>query len=269
MSIHFAELTSPELDERACAGALVVMPVGTIEQHGAHLPVNTDVIIAESLAREAAREVADEIPVLLMPAVWTGYSGNEVARWCGTIRVRTRVFANVILDVCRSLIQMGFTRIVVINAHGHHPAILEMAAREVADECGVYIAIVDAAKMAAEAFQACRKSPPGGAVHGGEYETSLMLHLGHRVELERATDGEVMRYRSEFFPGDGFAGSKKAFWSTWGLQQSRTGVYGDPTVASAETGKVVFEAAVEQCARFLREYYAKHTTDEEHDRRAR
>jgi creatinine amidohydrolase len=255
MSIEFAELTSPELAEHARAGALVVIPVGNVEQHGGHLPVNTDVVLADDLARAAADRVAGDIRVLVMPAVWTGYSGKEVAQWCGTIRVRSRVFADLMFDLCRSLIEMGFGRIVIVNGHGHHPALLEMVAREIADELGVYIAIVDVAKMAAEAFQACRKSPPGGAIHGGEFETSLMLHLGRRVEMTRATNEDMMRYRSAFCPGDGFAGSRKAFWSTWGLQRSRTGIYGDPTVASADTGKRVFEAAVEQCAAFFREFH--------------
>jgi len=254
MSYFFGDLTSPELDALVQRGAVVLCPVGQIEEHGRHLPVDTDAVIAERVATAVAQRVEDEMPVLVMPTLWTGYSAKAVARWTGTLRVRMRVFADLVFDVCRSLIEMGLDRIVIINAHGHHPALLETAAREIADDCGVHIAVVNVWSMGAEAFSAVRKSRPGGAIHGGEFETSLMLYFGAPVDMSKATDEDIMRYNSEFVPADGFAGSKKVFWSTWGIQESTTGIYGDPTVASADTGRVVFEAIVANTARFVREF---------------
>jgi creatinine amidohydrolase len=115
---------------------------------------------------------------------------------------------------------------------------------------------VDVAKMAAPAVVEGRRSAPGGCIHGGEFETSLMLHFGADVDMDEADDGDVFRYHSSHFPGDGFAGSKAAFWSTWGIQRSETGIYGDPTCASAEFGAAIFETAVENLCDFLREYHA-------------
>jgi creatinine amidohydrolase/Fe(II)-dependent formamide hydrolase-like protein len=83
-----------------------------------------------------------------------------------------------------------------------------------------------------------------------------MLYLGARVQMDRAHAEDVFRHHSEHFPGDGFAGSKAAFWSTWGIQRSTTGIYGDPTVADAEFGRQVFETAVDNLCSFLREYHA-------------
>ncbi len=251
----FGELTSPEIGELVESNALVLLPVGQTEEHGNHLPVNADTVIAASITRAAAEQLADELAVVVMDPVWAGYSGAELAKWPGTIRVRTRVVADYLFDIIHSLTAMGFRKIATVNGHGHHPAILEMVAREIADATGVYIACIEAAKMAAPAVVEGRKSQPGGCIHGGEFETSLMLYLGARVQMDQAHSEDVFTYHSASFPGDGFAGFKAAFWSTWGIQRSQTGIYGDPTVASAEFGEKVFEIAVANLCDFLREFY--------------
>ncbi len=256
--LRFAELTSPEIGTWLERGALALLPVGQIEEHGPHLPVNADLVIAERAAEAAAALVHPDPPVLLLPGVWSGYSATIMQQWPGTIRLRTRVLADMVHDIVLSLTEMGFRKIVLLNGHGHHPALLEMVAREIADETEVAIAVVEAAKMAAEAVRKHRKSPPGGCIHGGEFETSLMLHLGQRVEMSLAPADARFTYESENVPGDGFSGSKRAFWSTWAIQPTASGIYGDPTVASAETGRLIFESMVANVAGFMREY-ARHS----------
>ncbi len=256
----FGELTSPEIAQFMERNALVLLPIGQTEEHGNHLPLNADTVIAQSITRAAAEQLEDELPVLVMDAIWAGYSGVEVAKWPGTIRVRTRVMADYFFDIIHSLTEMGFRKIATVNGHGHHPAILELVAREIADATGVYIACVEAAKMAAPAVIEGRKSEPGGCIHGGEFETSLLLYLGARVQMDKAHSDDVFTYHSSNFPGDGFAGSKAAFWSTWGIQRSETGIYGDPTVASAEFGEKIFTTAVANLCDFLREFHSTEAT---------
>jgi creatinine amidohydrolase len=251
----FAALTSPQIGRFAEDNALCLLPVGQVEEHGRHLPTGTDTVIAHSVVRAAAEELHPEPPTLVLPALWAGYSGKELTRWPGTIRVRTRVVADVVYDVVHSLTDMGFAKIIIVNGHGHHPAILEMVAREIADDTGVYIAVMDAAKLAAQAVQAHRQSAPGGCIHGGEFETALMLHLGQPVDMDLATDEDTFTFDSPVFPRDGFSGSKKAFWSTWGIQASKTGIYGTPSVATEEFGRIVFEAMVGELVDFSREYW--------------
>jgi creatinine amidohydrolase len=251
----FSELTSPQIAEIIARRPLALLPVGQVEEHGPHLPVNTDALIAERVTGTTAARLKD-LPCLLLPTVWSGYSGRELAKWAGTIRLRTRVFADMMFDIIRSLTEMGIEKIVTVNGHGHHPALLEMVAREIADATGVYIACAEVAKMAAPAVQEHRQSPPGGCIHGGEFETSLLLYFGANVNMELAHDRDLFKYQSDNFPGDGFVGSKKAFWSTWGIQRSETGIYGDPTCAKAEFGRLVFEAAVENLESFCREYHS-------------
>lgn len=252
---QFGQLNSPQLSELIRRRPLTILPIGQLEEHGPHLPLNTDVVIAERLAHECAEQLHD-LPCIVLPAIWSGYSGRELEQWPGTLRVRTRVFADLVYDVVNSLVAMGLTKVVTINGHGHHPALLEMVAREVADATGVYIACVDVAKMAAPAVARHRRSAPGGCIHGGEFETSLMLYLTADVDMNLATAEDIFRYSSPNVPADGFAGSKRAFWSTWGIQRSNTGIYGDPTVASRETGEAIYRETVQNLLSFLREFHA-------------
>jgi len=257
MSIYFADKNWVELQKMIKKKALVILPVGTIEEHGMHLPVNTDVVIAEEVARRIGEEMRKRIPLLVMPAVWSGYSAKEMSRWPGTIRVRARVVMDTIFDICSSLIDMGFKKIVIINAHGHHTELLRLAAREIADKYGVYIAVTDPAVMAKDEMQKIRISKRGGAIHGGEYETSLMLYLNQPVDMKKATGQDIMRYHSRFYAGDNFAAPNRVFWSTWGIQKSKTGIYGDPTVATSQTGKRLMEAILKNYIAFIREFYRK------------
>ena len=87
MSVYFADKSWVELQKMIKRNALIIFPVGTIEEHGMHLPVNTDVVIAEEVAGRVAEKLKKKIPLFVMPAIWAGYSAKEMTRWPGTIRV--------------------------------------------------------------------------------------------------------------------------------------------------------------------------------------
>lgn len=257
MSIYFGDLNWPQLQETIEKNTVILIPVGTVEEHGRHLPVSTDALIATEIARRTAEKLKDELPVLVTPTVWTGYSAKEMSRWPGTIRIRPEVLIDLVYDLLASLAEMGFKKIVLLDCHGHHSGILNVAVRKASDAFGIYPAIVSPAAFSKEIFAGIRKSKTGGAIHGGEWETSLMLYFGQPVNMAEATKEDIMRYHSEFFPGDGFIGGKGVFWSTWGIQKSKTGIYGDPTCASIETGEKCCQAIIENLSRFLKEYLAK------------
>jgi creatinine amidohydrolase len=257
VSFYFADRSWPQLKEAVERDTLLLLPVGTVEEHGPHLPVSTDAVIATRVAAAVATAMGSEIPLLVLPTVWTGYSAKEMSRWPGTIRVQPETLIAMLFDVCTSLIDMGFHKIVILDCHGHHSGILNVTARKIADARGIYMAVTSPARFSAAAFRQVRRSEQGGAIHAGEWETSLMLYFGEPVDMARATDTDVMHYHSEFYAGDNFTGDNLVFWSTWGLQPSQTGAYGDPTVATAETGGAILAAIVERYSRFLREFYQK------------
>ncbi len=257
MSFYFQDQTSPKLKTYIDRGAVVLVPLGTIEEHGNHVPVGADMMMAEDTSRDIAKawnEQVNDPPMLVLPAFWSGYSMHLMKAWPGTITVRPRVVLEAMTDIVVSLIDMGFYRIVVSNNHGHHDGIIRQLARDVADLRNVWIAVFQPTSFCAEKFSQIRKSAPGGAIHGGEFETSILLHYDRPVDMSKLTNIDHMKYSNKFCPADGWSGSKSVIWSTWGLQPSKTGIYGDPTVASKETGKQVAQAIVENAIEFLKEF---------------
>jgi creatinine amidohydrolase len=236
---------------------LLILPIGTTEEHGPHLPVDTDARIAEAYGTRLAAAVEPEIPVLLMDTIRYGYSMKIMRQWPGTIIVRSRVFMDMIFDICRSVLDMGFEKLVILDCHGHHGGLLNTVSRELCDATDKPVAIISPAVLSRDEFNAVRKSPAGGGLHGCEWETSILLYVSPEVvDMSKATNQDIMRYHSDFVAGDNFTGRQRVTWSTWYLQASKTGVYGDPTVASAETGKIIMDAAAANGARFLREYWS-------------
>lgn len=267
MSLYFHHLTSPEVGEAAERNTLVLLPVGQVEEHGPHLPLETDCIIARETARVVAEEIASEIPVLILPTVWTAYTVRQVARWPGLITFREpESMIQMIYDILASLVENGFCRIVIVNAHGNNPAVLELACRKIGSDYNVFPALTYVLGMSKTIGPQVRKSVMGGCGgHAGEEETALLLHLApDMVHMDHATDEDIVRYQTRFFPGDIYSDIPNRVsgihWSTWGVVASKTGVYGDPTAATAETGKALFEEIVRNYKDFLREYYAHEPT---------
>jgi creatinine amidohydrolase len=258
MENRFEYLTSEELRERIAQKPLLVMGIGTIEEHGAHLPTGTDLFITQRFMDDfAARLSANgRIPFLTLPAIWTGYSAREMQRWPGTIRMRSRTVMDMMREIVGSLCEMGFEKILILNGHGHHTELLRVVAREVADDHGVYPAVSNFLYLGAKEYNEVRKGEAGSSIHGGEDETSVMLHYGYDCHPDLYTDVDHVTYHTDFMAGDNFIGSTKVFWSTWNYHPSKTGLLGDPTHASAETGKVLIEACLDKLEAFAYEYWS-------------
>ena len=254
-TIHYTDLRWPEIGELAANGGIVLLPIGQTEEHGPHLPVGCDYFIATETARAVAEAAADEIPVVTLPALWCGYSGHDLFNWPGTISLPPEVMIAVIENVCLSLGRSGFRKVVTMNSHGHHVGIARVAARKVADQSDVCVVVTDIWKMANDAVSELRESELGGCCHAGEYETSLLLHFGKRVQMSAAIDEPVVPH-SKLVSGDNFGPGSRVFWSTWRYQQSKTGTYGCPSSATAEKGKQMFEGTVAAYLDLLRELHA-------------
>lgn len=256
MTVDFLLKTSPEIEEAILQNAVVLLPIGQVEEHGPHLPVGTDTFIAEGVAQRVAEALEGEVPVLLMPAVWSAFSVDAVGKWPGLVKLRTRTMIDLVHDIVASLLRQGFRKILLMNGHGNNPGILDVALRELADEFDSTPVLANIWTFSAESFSRVRRSAPGGAIHADEYETAMILALGYPVNMSKAPGGESFRFESKFRARDNFSGKNMVTWSTWKLQQSQTGVYGDPTVATVETGEIVLEDTVQKFSELVREYYA-------------
>jgi len=246
MNKKFVEKTYEELKEAISKDTVVLIPVGQTEEHGLHLPVKTDAFIAEKICERIAE--LSEIPVLVMQTIYYGYSTKEVFNWPGCPGIKIETFISLVYDICSSLVKMGFKKIVIVSSHGNHTGALEVVVRKIADDFGIYMALTVPTVIAKEKINKILEMGWRGSCHGGEYETSLMLYLDEKsVKMKKATDVDILKIDKKFYPG-------KVFISTWGLQKSKTGIYGAPEAATKEKGEKIFNAIIEEYLEFLREF---------------
>ena len=256
MSFNFGEKTWPELLEYVNKNALIILPVGEVEEHSLYLPVDTDSRIASFLASEIADEIKNEIPVLVMPTVWAGYTPKEVGKWPGAMRIAIPVFSEYIHGICSSLADMGFSKLMMLDCHGQHAPMLNIVTKQIADEYNFYYTVASPYVMTAKEFNTFRKSERGGVCHACEWETSMILLISPElVKIDKFSNVDIIVHHSDYIAGDSVSGGQKVVWSTWGLQKSKNGAYGDPTVADVETAKMIIRAVRKNFREFLNEYY--------------
>ncbi len=245
MSFYFGEKTWVELQELIEKDALIIIPVGTTEEHGRHLPVETDAMIAEMFGKEIGKALQDKIPVLVTRPIYFGYSMDIVTKWPGTVKIRTRVFMDYVFDIIDAMMKMGFSKIALLDCHGNHDGLLRTVMREIADKHGKFICILSPAKLSEHVYKKLKKDPEGD-IHGGEWETSMILaYRPELVKKDEYTNVDAIRCNNEL----------RGPVSTWGLQKTKTGLFGDPTYASAELGEACLKAGVEEAVRILIKYY--------------
>jgi creatinine amidohydrolase len=249
----------PELQAASEAGAVVVVPLGATEQHGPHLPVCTDSFVARELAVRAARLAS--VPVVVGPVLSLGYSAHH-RHHAGTISLRAETLAALLTDVCRSVRSHGFERIFILNGHGGNGPFIEAIVAVLAEE-GLYVTAGSWWAFAGTSLERVLESDLGGASHACELETSVMLALGSELVGEERTI-ELSRPETEwgwydFRP----AGQGVVAFPLTPRTTSRSGVYGDPTRATAAKGEEIVEEAVVQIARFLEDLRAWRPESEE------
>ena len=261
MYLDFENNKTQEIKEASQNKTLILLPVGILEQHGPHLPINTDNVIAGGIARLVAEHIQNEIPVMTMPTVWAGYHGSELENIPGSVRVSAMSLYHYVYDICESLVRGGFTKIAIVNGHGQNPAILELVIREIANQFNVHILLTYPMKMIPkeEGLQ-IKKSPEGGAGgHADEVETALVLALQEElVDMSLAPEGDRCTHCTKFFAGDTFPQHSTVgfgYYSTWALQKTKSGVLGEPKYASKEMGKAFLEVIIRNYTELLKEYY--------------
>lgn len=244
--VRWGELTRTDLAERT--DSVVLLPTGATEQHGSHLPVDTDTSHAAAVAEAAAERDGD---ALVLPALPYGYSPHHGGA-AGTVSLSSETFLGVVGDVLTSLGDAGFHRIVVVNGHGGNRALLKTAASDFRAERDRSVAVVSFWDLASDVIEATRKSETGGISHAGELETALQLHLREALVGEDREDF-VRADREEQLRTDLF-GSGPVYYPKHFDAMTETGVSGKPSAADSEFGERVFEAAADALAGFVAAY---------------
>lgn len=233
--MYLGDATWPEAGTELADTSTALVPVGSTEQHGPHLPLSTDHVIAEGLARAAA-ERAD---VICTPTVNIGVSPHH-RHFHGTMSVDAPAFRDYMESLSRSLIYQGLDRVVFVNAHGGNVQHLREVGRRLHDD-GAGYAIEwmwneSIPELVDSLFE--RNGP-----HAGPKETSMVWHIADLVragELEAARDDGC----PDFDPGVGRRNGARLYYNS--IENSDNGGFGDPTDASAEKGEQLFEAATAQ-----------------------
>lgn len=231
----FQNQTWKEASERIARGVVVILPIGSTEAHGPHLPLATDVIISEEMSLRAAEKLAAQgIETLVLPAIAysvTDFSGD----FAGTISIRKETAAAVIRDICESLYKQGARLIAIANSHlePEHIASINDAIEKVKEETGRAVAFPDKrrrrwAEKLSEEFRR-------GDCHAGSYETSLVMAA--RPEFVR----EDIRHQLERVPisiAEKIKEGARTFTEAGGTEA----YFGDPRAASREEGEAMYEA---------------------------
>ena len=250
----YERLSWPEVRE-AAEDRVCLIPVATLEDHGPHLPIDTDLRITAEIARRTAEAAPDD--VLLLPPIPHGYSPHHMD-FPGPITIGWDTFTRYCKDVGTSLARHGFRRLLYLNGHGSNQNLVETAARLVGVEHPNVLAAAAfylSGREALERIGEIRDSGPGGMGHACELETSVYLAIEPgAVDMARAVDER------------GYPAGTHAFmdWSDgplklmpWWSSFSATGVQGDATKATAEKGEALLAEAVRECVGFVRELLDK------------
>lgn len=247
-------LTWSEADAAAQDGRVVVLPVGAIEQHGPHLPMDVDQRLAYSVCLEAGRRAPDEL--LIMPPVSYGYC-HHVMDFPGTINVQMEHFIHYCLDITKSLAYHGFKRIVIVNGHGSNEPLAGLIARKTILLTDALCTAFSWWQIARQAFEAVRESVvPGGCAHACELETSMYLYLnGDYVKRDKIKDemAHNLPESAEWYAHDLFFSAPTSLVH-WTSTYTDSGIIGQASLASAEKGQIAFEGAVARLIEFARWY---------------
>ena len=245
---YFPDLTGPQVAQRLTARSILVQPLGAIEQHGPHLPLSTDSVIATAVAQAAIAEVGDELDVWLLPTLEYTKS-NEHAWSPGTVWLSATTLLAVLDDIGRCVATTPTKRLVFFNGHGGNSALLNVANRELRLAHGLMTFLTHPG-VPPDQGGSSPADELGMGVHGGTDETALMLHVApHLVQMDKAArripealaDNQYVRFGGRV----SFGWMSNDFFAD--------GYIGDPTAATQELGKQLFDGAVHGFCEALRE----------------
>jgi len=252
--MNLKSLTWPEVEKCRLESKVVIVPLGSLEQHGHHLPLITDTALVEGVVQGIQRRMPDEI--MLLPALWCGHSTHHL-EFPGTISISQSTYQLVIQDICNSLVRAGARRILLLNGHGGNDIPVRFALREVksthSEIPDLKIVFASYWNLAAAALRKVRQSEIGGMGHACEMETSLMLYLhDDLVKMNRARrDGpqQIPPYRlCDMQQGLPYYMVEEFH------EISETGTVGHPDLASKEKGRLFYEGILDAVCAFIKDF---------------
>jgi creatinine amidohydrolase/Fe(II)-dependent formamide hydrolase-like protein len=252
------ELTWPQAEARFKEVDLVLLPVGAIEQHGPHLPLDTDAFDARHLALEVARSCSAPRP-LVLPLIPYGVSYHH-QDFPGTLGVSPDALSHLVCEVGMAAALHGATKLVIINGHGGNVPALSYAAQMINRDAHIFTCVESGETSDAD-VDAMTETP--NDVHAGESETSTSLAVRPELVRMEAAWPSVPHFSSRYLD---FTNKRSVAWYAHTMKLSSSGVLGDPTKASAEKGRRIWEVMVRRLVEFV-EHLKGLTLEEIYQRR--
>ena len=234
---RYNRLTWPEMNDAIAMQKLVILPTGSTEQHGPHLPLDTDEFLTETVCLEVGKRAPDK--VLVLPPISYGLNMHHID-FPGTIHIEPETFIAFGLNITKSLAYHGFRKILLVNGHGSNGPLVDLIARKTVLATESLCFATSYFNFAMPAFKEVQETEV--IAHADEFETSLYLYLaGDRVRMDQAVAGNDRV--GEHLSSDSTGRYPVRFNDYWG-RWTKLGVHGDPTKATPEKGKAIFEAGV-------------------------
>jgi creatinine amidohydrolase len=243
---ELSRLTWSDAEQALADAKLAIVPVGSLEQHGPHLALDTDLAVAEALARRLDSDLGRE--ALLCPSIPYGLSEHHMG-FPGTLTLRPDTFTGLILEVVESLAHWGLRRVLLVNGHGGNIDALRLVSRRARRDMASRVAAVMWAQLAAEEIAARVESASYG--HACEVETSVVMTLvPDRLFFDRIAEPKGRRSL------DPATDPPRAFVDQAVSMEEWTddGALGDPRLASIEFGETVVEIAYRRMIEFTRTF---------------
>ena len=237
------ELTWPEAQIRFKEVDIALLPVGSIEQHGPHLPLDTDAFDANHLAREVAAACSNPKP-LVLPLVSYGVSYHH-GDFSGTINISPKTLSQLVYDIGMSAARNGITKLMIINGHGGNIPALQFAAQMINRDAHIFTC-VETGETSERDVLAMIDTP--NDVHAGEIETSTTLAIRPHMVRRKRIRKFIPKFSSRYL---NFSSKRSVEWYARIAKISPSGVLGDPTKASKEKGKKIWAIMIKHLAEFV------------------
>ncbi|MCR9233621.1 MAG: creatininase family protein [bacterium] len=247
--MKFLEMTAVELKNVPREDTLVVLPIAAVEQHGPHMPTGTDDFICTAVAEAVEQNLPESL--LLLPTQWLGASQHHL-RWGATLTPRVENYETLLYEICESVLNDGFQRILILNGHGGNIGPMQTALRRLQvhyPDCQLLAASYWS--IAEQEIAALMEGECKTVGHACEAETSLIMHL--RPELVHAA-------KIENFNDYGLDLVDGVYHCRDMYQRTSAGATGRPDLASPEKGAQMFSGIVARVTEVLQGIIAKPLT---------
>lgn len=250
----YSDLTWPELRGAIKRRPVILLPVGSVEDHGPHLPLDTDNFMPTRICIDTARRIPDE--ALVMPTVPYGFNWHHID-FPGTIGIQWDHFIDYLCDITRSVAYHGFQKIIIVDGHGSNLPLVDIVARRTIMETNALCASLIYTNLIVDVAREIRESEvPGGMAHACELETSMYWYADpDRVQPDKFQK-EIGVPASRYIWHD-LTNPSPVQMMEWWTTFSHTGVLGDPTLASQEKGARLYDVVIDRMVELVQEMRAR------------